>query len=194
MTITRRKLLKTSVVATGVKFVNDAQWTGMLRAQQAPAIVKGQGARPQAAQGVASGDVAHDRAIIWSRCDRPARMIVDWATTERMENATRVVGPTVIEATDFTGRMDLRGLPPGQRICYRVLFQDLRDLKNWSEPAAGTFVIPTTSESAPRDVTVAFTGDVCGQGWGIDPARGGLRLFETMLAAQPDLFIHLGDA
>ena len=40
---------------------------------------------------------------------------------------------------------------------------------------------------------VAFTGDVCGQGWGIDAARGGLKMFETMRAAEPDLFIHLGD-
>jgi alkaline phosphatase D len=165
----------------------------MLAAQQAPAVVKREGARPTAAQGVASGDVAHDRAIVWSRCDRPGRMFVEWSLSERMEDATRVAGPSVLEATDFTGKIDLRGLPPAQRIFYRVLFQDLRDLKNWSEPAAGTFLTPPAAEAPPRDVMVSFTGDVCGQGWGIDPARGGLRMFETMRAAQPDLFIHLGD-
>src|SRR5262249_8679234 len=40
---------------------------------------------------------------------------------------------------------------------------------------------------------IAFTGDVCGQGWGIDAARGGMKMFETMRASQPDLFVHLGD-
>jgi alkaline phosphatase D len=34
---------------------------------------------------------------------------------------------------------------------------------------------------------------VCGQGWGIDTARGGMRLFATMAEANPDLFVHVGD-
>ena len=32
-----------------------------------------------------------------------------------------------------------------------------------------------------------------GQGWGINSAWGGLRLYDTMRRAQPDLFIHCGD-
>jgi alkaline phosphatase D len=169
------------------------RFTEMLAAQEPPAAIKREGARPQVAQGLASGDVAHDRAIIWSRCDRPAQMVVEWAATESFVHPQRIVGPTAIEATDFTAKLDLRGLPAGQRIFYRVLFQDLRDLKTWSEPALGTFITPPVSDGLPRDVTIAFTGDVAGQGWGIDPARGGMRMFETMRAAQPDLFIHLGD-
>jgi alkaline phosphatase D len=165
----------------------------MLAAQEAPAAIKRDGARPAAAQGVSSGDVGHDRAILWSRCDRPARMFVEWATSERFADSQRVAGPAVIDATDFTGKIDLSGLPAGQRIFYRVQFQDLGDLKTWSEPAAGTFVTPSRPDGPPRDVKVAFTGDVCGQGWGIDSARGGLKMFETMRAAKPDLFIHLGD-
>ena len=165
----------------------------MLAAQEAPAAIKRDGARPAAAQGVASGDVWHDRAIIWSRCDRPGRMFVDWATSERFVDPQRVGGPTVIEATDFTGKIDLRGLPSGRRIFYRVQFQDLSDLKTWSEPVVGTLVTPPPADGVSRDVKVAFTGDVCGQGWGIDTARGGLKMFETMRAAEPDLFVHLGD-
>jgi len=165
----------------------------MLAAQEAPAIIKRDGTRPQAEQGVATGDVLQDRAIVWSRCDRPARMLVEWDTSERFADARRVAGPSVIEATDFTGKVDLRGLPGGQRIFYRVQFQDLGDLKTLSEPVAGTFVTPPQSDGMPRDVKVAFTGDVCGQGWGIDPARGGMRMFETIRASEPDLFIHLGD-
>ena len=40
---------------------------------------------------------------------------------------------------------------------------------------------------------IAWSADVCGQGWGIDPSRGGMRLFKTMPDATPDLFVHVGD-
>ncbi|MDH4066997.1 MAG: alkaline phosphatase D family protein, partial [Acidobacteriota bacterium] len=46
---------------------------------------------------------------------------------------------------------------------------------------------------AGRAVRLAWSADTCGQGWGIDSSRGGMRLFETMRAAEPDLFLNLGD-
>jgi alkaline phosphatase D len=42
-------------------------------------------------------------------------------------------------------------------------------------------------------VRLAFSADTCGQGWGIDGARGGFVTYESMRRAQPDLFVHLGD-
>jgi alkaline phosphatase D len=177
----------------GIALATD-RFTQMLAAAQPPAAIKLDGARPKLLHGVASGDVGHDRAIIWSGTDRPARMLVEWSTTERFTSPSRVTGPDAIEATDFTGKIDLRGLPAGERIFYRVSFQDLRDLKTSSEPIVGTFITPPRPDQPPRDLKIAFTGDVCGQGWGIDQARGGLKMFETMRAAQPDLFIHLGDS
>ena len=44
-----------------------------------PAIVKG--SAPSVVNGVMSGDVSAEAAVIWSRTDRPARMIVEWSTT-----------------------------------------------------------------------------------------------------------------
>jgi len=167
--------------------------TKILAAQEPPAIIRRDGARPTALRGAACGDVQHDRAIIWSAADRPCRMIVEWAPSNRFNDANFVPGPSVTEATDFTGKIDLRDLPPGERIYYRVQFQDLRDLKVWSEPVIGTFLTPPRPDGAARDVKIAFTGDVCGQGWGIDHSRGGLKMFETMRAAEPDYFVHLGD-
>jgi len=157
---------------------------------QAPAIVTRDAARPAVAQGAAVGDVGAGRALVWSRTDRPARMVVEWATSDRFENARRVVGPNALETSDFAAKLDLRELPPGQRIHYRVRFQDLRDLASWSEPVLGSFRTPARHAA---DVTLAWSADTVGQGWGINPEWGGLRLYETMRREEPDLFVHTGD-
>ena len=75
----------------------------------------------------------------------------------------------------------LTGLPAGQRIFYRVLFQDLSDIRSWSLPTAGSFS-HAAGRWRPRDVTIAWSADTVGQGWGINPEWGGLRLYETMSA------------
>ncbi len=155
-------------------------------------MVTSEASRPAAPQGVAAGDVGDGRAVVWSRADRPARMFVEYATTERFENAKRVPGPVALDTSDFTSRVVLHDLPAGQRIFYQVLYQDLSDLRRWSLPAAGSFQTPP-SEREPRTVTAAFSADTVGQGWGINHEWGGLRTYETMLGAEPDLFVHLGD-
>src|SRR5262249_29233594 len=72
-----------------------------------PALVTPDDARPAVDQGVSVGDVRGDRAIVWSRTDRPARMIVEWSTKESFEDVRRVVGPAALEDTGFTARLDL---------------------------------------------------------------------------------------
>src|SRR4051794_38108022 len=160
------------------------------RSGQAPGIITAPGARPGIPSGVTAGAVGNGRAVIWSRTDRTARMFVEFATTESFANPQRVRGPAALETSDFTSRLVLTGLPAGQRIFYRVLYQDLSDLRTWSEPTGGSFTTPSTT---PRDVTIAWSADTVGQGWGINPEWGGLRLYETMRRAQPDVFINVGD-
>ena len=96
-------------------------------------------------QGIAAGDVSADGAVVWSRADRAARMFVEYATTDQFKDVRRLRGPAALESSDFTARTILTGLPPGQRIFYRVLFQDLADIRNWSEPQTGSFTRGTTS-------------------------------------------------
>ena len=123
-------------------------WSRPLSAR-APAIITSDNLRPKIALGAQCGDVAADRAVIWSRSDRAARMIVEYSTTESFQNARRVVGPAALEATDFTARIDLTELPAGQKIFYRVTFQSLDDAKVSSEPVAGVFLTaPKTSPAA----------------------------------------------
>ena len=47
--------------------------------------------------------------------------------------------------------------------------------------------------ASARDITFAWSADTVGQGWGINTAWGGLRMYETMRLARPDFFIHTGD-
>ena len=154
-----------------------------------PSIVRAQSSRPALPCGVAAGDVAGGRALIWSRTDRPARMLVEYSTSDRFTNLQRVRGPIAFDGNDFTARTVLSGLPPGERLFYRVQFLDLSDLKTLSEPVLGSFATP----GAGRNVTVAWSADTVGQGWGINREWGGLRMYETMRQAQPDVFVNLGD-
>ncbi len=159
---------------------------------QAPGIVTSDAARPQVPFGVQSGDVGEGVAVVWSRTDRPARLVVEYSTHADFSDARRVVGPVAFEDTDYTARIVMRDLPAGQRVGYRVLFQDLGDLRTYSTPVEGSFRTPPALQ-APRDVSFAWGADVVGQGWGIDVDRGGLKLFETMRRHEPDIFVHCGD-
>jgi alkaline phosphatase D len=167
------------------------------RQNRAPALITRDEDRPGTPCGVATGDVTEGQAIVWSRTDRPARLVVEYSTTPSFIDTRRVVGPAALEDADFTARVDLTGLPAGQRISYRVLFQDLADLRRFSVPVEGSFQTPgravSSGGAADRDVSFTFSGDCVGQGWGIDPARGGIRLYDAMRTLQPDVFIHLGD-
>jgi alkaline phosphatase D len=183
----RRSFLR----ATGAALVAARSRSGF---GQAPAIVTPEAARPSTAFGATAGDVDGSRAIVWSRTDRPARLVVEYSTTESFTNVNRLVGPAALESTDFTARVDLSALPEGQRIFYRVRFQNLADLRVWSEPIVGAFNTPLVRSTRPsRDVTVLWTADTVGQGWGINPNIGGMRLYDAMRRVAADVFIHTGD-
>jgi alkaline phosphatase D len=42
-------------------------------------------------------------------------------------------------------------------------------------------------------VRFLWSGDTCGQGYGINPDIGGMRIYDTMRRLKPDFFIHSGD-
>jgi alkaline phosphatase D len=141
--------------------------------------------------GVQTGDVVNDRAIVWSRADRPARMFIEVSTDEDFEEVRTIRGPAALEVTDYAATLDLRGLPRGEQIHYRVIFEDLRNPGARSDPVKGSFATPPTHS---RDIRFVWGGDVAGQGWGINPEFGGMKTFETMREVEPDFFIHSGDA
>jgi alkaline phosphatase D len=137
-----------------------------------------------------TGDVSDTRAILWSRTDRPARLVLEYSLGEAMKTPHRIMGPAALAETDYTARVELYDLWPGERVFYRASFIDLADGQSASAPLTGSF------RAAPggRDtITFAFSGDEAGQGWGINPDLGGYKLYESMRQARPDFFIHSGD-
>ncbi len=159
-------------------------------AAQAPAVTTPESRRPQILNGVASGDVTAASAVLWSRTTRPARMLVEISATEDFRRVRRVAGPDVLENRDFTAKLDLHGLPPGEDVFYRIRFQDLEDRRVLSEPAVGHL---RTAPLVPKNIRFAWSADTCGQGFGIDVKRGGMRTYRTMLGMRPDFLVHSGD-
>lgn len=156
----------------------------------APAIITSDRLRPLLPSGIQSGDVTSSRGIVWSRADRPARMFVEWATNSSFRDARSIRGPAALDVRAFTAAVDLRDLPPGEEIFYRVRFESLESPGAFSEPLTGRF---RTAPLDARPIRVAWSADCAGQGWGIDVDRGGMRLFDTIRRAEPDVFVHSGD-
>ncbi|HKU96487.1 MAG TPA: alkaline phosphatase D family protein [Vineibacter sp.] len=147
--------------------------------------------RPQIPFGVQTGDIGDDGALVWAATDRPARMIVEYATTESFADKRRLVGPSALDVSDYTARVAITGIAPGQTVFYRVTFLDLGDYRTVSVPVTGSFRVPPVS--AHRDVSFVWTGDTAGQGFGINPGWGGMRLYEAMRRSDPDFLVHCGD-
>jgi alkaline phosphatase D len=146
--------------------------------------------RPSITHGVQSGDVTASSALVWARADRPARMLVEVSRSESFRHARRVAGPAVTPRSDLTGKVRLPELPAGERLFYRVRFADLADPTLVGPPLTGQF---RTAPTRRRDLRFVWSGDLAGQGWGINPDFGGFRIFDAMLARRPDFFLNSGD-
>jgi alkaline phosphatase D len=154
-----------------------------------PSIVQSGRSSPQITHGIQIGDPLSDRAVVWARADQPSRLIVEYSRAENFSGMQRVSGPVVDADSDFTGRVDLRDLQAGQTYFARARFED-RDGRSLSNPVQGRF---RTAPDRPRDIRFFWSADTVGQGYGINPAVGGMRIYETMRQLEPDFFIHCGD-
>ena len=176
---------------------------GWAAAQGAPALISAEGSRPRALQGVQFGDPTEGSVLVWSRSDRPARMLVEWSLDRNFHQAHKLVGPYALQEGDFTVRQDLEGLPGDREVFVRVSFQALDSARTLSEPVVGRIVTPPAGRGGEggghggwrrsSDVRFVWGGDTAGQGWGINPAFGGMRIYETMRQREPRFFIHSGD-
>ena len=164
ISLSRRHFLVTGGTLSGSMLLQGCG--GGETAVAAPAVGVSDAERPKLLSGIQFGDVGADGAIVWSRSDRIATMIVEYDTTDRFANPSRIIGPTATDATDFTTRIDLSNLPAGQTMFVRVSYADPNNGKIASEVTTGQF------RTAPS---------------------GGMKIFEAMRRRDPDFFIHSGD-
>ena len=148
------------------------------------------GSRPLLTHGVQSGDATADSAIVWGRADRPGRLWVQVSRRPDFRGSRLVRGPIMTPATGLTGKVRLAGLPADEKIHYRVRVESLDRPGLFGSPVTGSL---RTAPVHRSDIRFVWTGDVVGQGWGIDPAYGGLKIFESMRRRRPDFLLHSGD-
>ena len=185
--VSRRKFLQSSGLLLGAAAL---PWGVRSTAHAAPQLSALTSGQPQLEQGIQIGDVRYDRAVIWSRADRPARLWVDYDFTEHFSKPIRVRGSFALDPSDYTARVDLTELPEDREIFVRVMFQDLSNERVMSEAVQGHF---RTAPRKRRDIRFLWSGDTAGQGWGINPGFGGMKIYEAMRQTHPDFFIHSGD-
>ncbi|GAB3462631.1 alkaline phosphatase D family protein [Streptomonospora sediminis] len=173
----RRSVLRYGVVGIG------AAALGGLPA--GPALAHGRN-RPQLTHGLQFGDPRHDGAVVWTRADRAARMVVEVADRPDFRDARVLRGPELTPAHDGTGRVRIRGLDPGRTAYVRVHAESGRAS---SEVLEGSF--RTAGGDGP--IRFVWAGDVAGQGWGVNPDIGGMPIFTAMADREPDFFLHSGD-
>ena len=180
-TLTRRRFVRGAASSA----------TGLALAGIAMPGISRESDRPRITHGLQSGEATANSAIVWARADRPSRMLVEASTTESFNNIRAAGYADALPETDFTAKLQLEGLPAGQQFFYRVQYQSHEAPTLLGEMHIGRF---RTAPLEQRSVSFVWSGDVAGQGWGIDEGRGGMRSFATMLKSRPDFFIHSGDS
>src|SRR5262245_40478464 len=128
---------------------------------RAPAFVR---SRPQLTHGIQSGDVTAKSGYVWARADQPSRMLVEISPTPRFNRGRGQVRSALLTPDhDFAGKVLVDHLPPDQQVFYRVTLEDFSGVR--SEPAVGSF---RTAPRSRHDVSFTWSGDLAGQGWGIN--------------------------
>jgi alkaline phosphatase D len=152
--------------------------------------------------GIASGDVTDNSAVIWSRAKDRALMHVQYDTDQSFSHAKSKT-LLVDKLTDFAGHIKLDSLSPDIIYYYRVWFSSASDSTNNTTKSLskrpdymiGSFrTAPDHLTSKP--VSFVIGGDLGGQNYCRRDGTGGIQgypIFSIMQSLSPDFFIFNGD-
>ena len=150
--------------------------------------------RPIMAHGIQAGDVSQSSAVVWSAIDRPGLMHVEVSASGNFEDAQRFAPVVASAKSGYAAKCLLTGLPQGRQLFYRVHFSAFDQPRAKSTAESGSFrTAPNALIEPTQNIRFAWSGDTAGQGWGIDPAHGGMATYSTMRKHSPDFMIHSGD-
>ena len=136
--------------------------------------------------GARTGEVTTSSAVVWSRGVREGRLMIEVRSSGRLLRSIR--GPWTDARADHTARVELARLGPGRDYDATVWFAS----PDGAESDRETVHFRTAPIHAAAQSFV-WSGDTCGQGWGINDDLGGLTAYRAMLDTRPDFFIHCGD-
>ena len=72
--------------------------------------------------------------------------------------------------------------------------EGIETMLSLSEAVPGHLRLPLPAiTKAVRDVRFTWSGDTAGQGWGINEAWGGMKIYDEIRKVNPDFFLHCGD-
>ena len=122
--------------------------------------------RPVFTHGVQSGDVDATSGVVWGRVDRPARVLIEYATTESFADPARLPPLEALPGSGLAVKRLLHGLPPGQEIFYRMVATDLADAREGDLPLVlgrpglvlGQEVLAAVGLDRPGDDVLRFVG------------------------------------
>ncbi|HEY7081367.1 MAG TPA: PhoD-like phosphatase N-terminal domain-containing protein, partial [Nitrososphaeraceae archaeon] len=152
--------------------------------------------------GIASGDVTDNSAVVWSRAKDRALMHVQYDTDQSFSHAKSKT-LLVDKLTDFAGHIKLDSLSPVTIYYYRVWFSPASDSTNNTTKSLSTRPdsMIGSFRTAPDHLTskpVSFIvgGDLGGQNYCRRDGTGGIQgysIFSIMQSLSPDFFIFNGD-
>jgi len=152
--------------------------------------------------GIASGDVTDNSAVVWSRAKDRALMHVQYDTDQSFSHAKSKT-LLVDKLTDFAGHIKLDSLSPDTIYYYRVWFSSASDSNNNTTKSLSTRPdsVIGSFRTAPDHLTskpISFVvgGDLGGQNYCRRDGTGGIQgypIFSIMQSLSPDFFIFNGD-
>ena len=141
-------------------------------------------------EGIASGDVTHESAIIWSRVNKPSIMHVEYANNSLFLNS-KLQTKWIDNTTAFTGHIKLDDLSAATKYFYRVFFSNI-DNNITSSSLLGTFKTAPNIVISESSISFIVSGDIGGQTF-CRKINTGYSIFEKMRELSPDFYIQNGD-
>lgn len=197
----RRSLLKGAAALSALAMTSFAAPSAL--AAPRPAAVPLAARRLTLPSGISTGDVSTNSAVLWSRASGPGRLHAVLRATDgngdairgRFARTVKLAGSRAHAGTDFTAKLNARGLPAGTHFGMELYFEDESGRR--SESGHGSFsTAPAPGRGRNREgaaQSFVWTADTAGQGYGINEEIGGMRGYAAMAATKPDFFLHSGD-
>ena len=148
---------------------------------------------PSITHGFSIGEVTDQSAILWARVNGAYRLVITVSSTEDVTKQKIIQSDIASSSNDYNIKVLITGLAENTRYVVQCVATSTHKLEpgNVGETFVGEF--KTAIFSKGGDIRFLWSGDTCGQGYGIDSQQGGLLTYKSMLERKPDFFVHCGD-